>query len=196
MGKRAFRLPKPPTQRAGPMFTWIRVCFLSPYLRRFGAGDKTLDLACGWGFSFRINHDFWGIEIDDDCVAYLQRLGRKVTKGNILDRLPFEDEAFDNCFTHDVLEHFDLSDVETIFQNVRRVVRKGGMFMNIIPNERGYALGLRTGAGHCHNILPSEIERIAVATGFRVARIYSSPLPALFHRFVAHNKYVIEAFKE
>jgi len=187
---------KPPTQRAGPLLTWVRVHFLSPYLRRFGAGDKTLDLACGWGFSFLINPDFWGIEMDDRCVTHLQGLGRKVTRGNILDRLPFENETFDNCFSHDVLEHFELAEVETIFRNVHRVLRKGGMFMNIIPNALGYELGVRTGAGHRHCILPSEIRKIAQATGFRAGRVYSSPLPALFHRFVAHNKFVIESFKE
>jgi SAM-dependent methyltransferase len=195
--EREVSLPlKPPTQRAGEILTWIRVHFLSSHLRRFCPEEKSLDLACGWGFSFKINPDFWGIDLDDNCVAYLKSLGRNVVKGNLLNPLPFDAETFDNCFSHDVLEHFSLLEVEIIFRNVHRIIRKGGLFVNIIPNILGYELGIRTKAGHKHCILPEEVADIAHNTGFKVTRVYSSPLPAPFHRFLSHNKYVIESFKE
>lgn len=68
----------------------------------------------------------------------LSKKGHKVLKGNLLEPFPFEISFFDKAFTQDVLEHFEIEEVEIIFQNVYRVLRNGGVFMNVIPNRKGY----------------------------------------------------------
>jgi SAM-dependent methyltransferase len=116
-------------------------------------------------------------------------------KANLLCPLPFPDNAFDNCFSHDVLEHFDLGDVEKIFIHVHRILRKDGLFLNIVPNRLGYEFGIKRNAGHKHHITPEEIQELAQRTGYRFLKSYSSPLPALFHPFFIHNKYVTVCMK-
>src|SRR2546421_10976550 len=64
---------KPPTLKSSAFRNWIRVNLLSPHLKSIAPEEKTLDLACGWGFYFQINPNAFGIEIDGACVEYLQK---------------------------------------------------------------------------------------------------------------------------
>ncbi len=182
-------LPEP-ALRPNPVKKWIRSTFLSPYLRRIPRDQKTLDLACGWGFSFSINPDFFGVELDDECVRFCQRLGYKVQKANLLGPLPFPDGFFDNCFSHDVLEHFEAPELDMIFGNVHRVLRVGGMFMNVIPNRRGYEYGVRLGIGHKHFATTDEVRQVAERTGFEFVQAYSAPVPNMMNPWFTHAKYV------
>ena len=117
---------KPPTIKSNRFKKWLRIHFLSSYLQQIPKYERTLDLGCGYGFSFEINPNFHGVEIDDDCVEYCQKQGFHVTKTSLLTPLPFENETFDNCFSHDVLEHFELSEIENIFRHVYAILRGGG----------------------------------------------------------------------
>jgi Methyltransferase domain len=181
---------KPQTQKPNKIKKWLRIKFLSPYLRNISKDEKSLDLACGYGFSFSINPNFYGVDLDDDGVKFCKKKGFNVIKADILQYLPFPEAFFHNCFSHDVLEHFDLFEVETIFKNVHKVLCENGTFLNIIPNRLGYDLGLKTNAGHKHFINVEEIRGIAQKTGFQFIKEYSSPFPAFFHHFFAHNKFV------
>jgi SAM-dependent methyltransferase len=181
---------KPPTLKSSAFRNWVRVNLLSPYLKAIPREEKTLDLACGWGFYFQINPNAFGLEIDEACVDHLQRQGRRVKRGSLLEPFPFEEGSFDNCISHDVLEHFEGREVPLIFANAHRVLRPGGRFMNVIPNRRGYDFGVEEGVGHKHFVTPEEIARIAGETGFSFESCRASPLPAFAHRFFTHNKWV------
>lgn len=181
---------KPPTAKARVINEWIRITFLSPYLHRIPKNEKTLDLGCGWGFSFKINPGFYGIEIDDACVNYCQEQGYKVVRGSLLEPLPFPDEFFDNCFTHDVLEHFKPDETKTIFMNVNKVLKKNKHFINIIPNKKGYDYGLSVNTGHQTFVTPEKVRELAEETGFKFLRVYSAPVPGLINPWFTHAKYV------
>lgn len=183
------QLPRPAI-KPNKINKWIRINFLSSYLHKIPRSQKTLDLACGWGFSFNINPNFFGVELDDECVKYCQGQGFNVKKANLLEPLPFADGFFDNCFSHDVLEHFEFEEVEVIFKNVYKVLRQGGTFMNIIPNRRGYDYGFVIDVGHKHFIIPKEIEQIAARTGFRYQGAYSAPVPGFMNAWFKDAKYV------
>jgi len=183
-------IQKPPTLRTNQLREWLRINILSRYINEIPKDEKTLDLACGWGFSFTINPNFWGIEIDDNCVDYCQSQGFKVTKGSLLETFPFDTDFFDNAFTQDVLEHFDFSEIPTIFNNVYRVLRPGGLFINVIPNRKGYDYGFVINAGHKHFIVPEEIQQVAQNTGFKFIRYYSAPVPAFMNSWFTHAKFV------
>lgn len=182
-------LPRP-ALRPSKINKWIRSRFLSSYLYKIPRDQYTLDIACGWGFSFTINPNFYGVEIDDDCVKYCREHGYKVGKANLLASLPFADDSFDNCFSHDVLEHFELEELDLLFEGAHRVLRKGGVFMNIIPNKKGYDYGLRIDVGHKHFITPEGIRQIAARTGFEYKGAYSAPIPEFMNRWWTHAKYV------
>jgi cyclopropane fatty-acyl-phospholipid synthase-like methyltransferase len=181
---------KPPTLRTKAVKEWLRVHMLSRYIHQIPKNEKTLDLACGWGFSFRINPNFWGVEIEEDCVNYCKQQGYKVTKANLLMPLPFPDNFFDNAFTQDVLEHFEFQDVDLIFKNVYKILRPGGIFMNVIPNRKGYDYGFVINAGHKHFIVPEEIQQVAERNGFKFVRVYSAPVPGFMNSLLTHAKYV------
>ena len=182
---------KPPTIRSHPFKVWVRATFLSPHLRRLPKDKQILDLACGWGFSFRINPNIVGLDYDDACVAQLIKEGRNARKGNILQPLPFPEGTFDIVFTHDVLEHFSPDDSERIFRNVLPILKPGGLFLNIIPNKLGYDFGLEIGAGHVFYVTPEYVEEVAKRTGFEYRGYYHSPFPKFFDKFYKHNKRVI-----
>ncbi len=186
---------KPPTLKANSIKEWVRVHFLSPFLHDIPKNEKTLDLACGWGFSFKINPNFYGIEYDEKCFNYLKD-NYNVKRGSLLEPLPYEDNFFDNVFSHDVLEHFEPAEVEVIFKNVHRVLKKGGRFINIIPNRLGYDFGFKIDAGHKHFIVPTEIKALADKYGFNYQTAYASPLPKAFDGLFTHNKWVTTCIKE
>jgi ubiquinone/menaquinone biosynthesis C-methylase UbiE len=46
--------------------------------------------------------------------------------------LPYEDNFFSLVTSFDVLEHLDEPDIETTFEEIRRVLRPGGMFFGAV----------------------------------------------------------------
>lgn len=170
---------------------WIRSQFLSPYLYKIPKNAKTLDLASGWGFSFEIIPGLYGIEFDPECVAYCQKKGWNVAQGNILEPLPYEEDFFDYCFTHDVLEHFELKEIPDIFANVYQVLKPGGYFINIIPNKLGYEHGIKIKAGHKHFILPEEIIEIGNRNYFDLEETKDVPFPSFINSHFTHGKKMI-----
>ena len=180
----------PPAIKPNRIKKWIRIKFLSPYLHKIPKDQKTLDLACGWGFSFNINPKFYGIELDDESLNYCQQQGFNVKKGNLLEPLPYSDNFFDNCFSHDVLEHFELHEVDLIFNNVHKILKPGGLFMNITPNRKGYDFGIVINAGHKHYIVPEEIKVIATRTGFEFVDSYTVPFPKFINDRFVHGKFL------
>ena len=169
---------------------WFRIYFLSGHLRKTGKYRDVLDLCCGWGFYFKINPNARGIDLDRTCVEYLVGQGYNVRQGDITAGLPFPDDAFDLVLTHDALEHFSLVKVKKIFENVHRILRKDGTFMNIIPNRKGYEYGLKTDCGHRHFITAKEIQDIA-GKQFIVVKSYPYPFPRIIGQYFTHNKEVV-----
>lgn len=121
---------KPDTLRASSLRESIKVHVLSNHLRHFPRNEKTLDIGCGWGFSLKINPDFYCVDADKACIAHLQALGAKAFWADVSSKLPFEDAFFDNAFTHDVLEHLEEPEMLALFSDVRRIIRPGGL---VIP---------------------------------------------------------------
>jgi len=186
---------KPATLRTNAVKEWIKLRLFTPYLHKIPKSENTLDLACGFGFSFKINSNFYGIECDKECYESLMKKGYKVAYGSILNSLPFEENFFDNVFSHDVLEHFSLENAETIFKNVYKILKPGGKFINIIPNKRGYDFGLKINAGHIHYIKPNEIQEIAQRQNFQYIGSHATPLPKLLNHLFVHNKFVTVCVK-
>jgi SAM-dependent methyltransferase len=190
-------LPSPPAaNKPDQIKKWIRINFLSSYLKNIDKRKITLDLGCGWGFSFEINSNFYGVELDANCVNFCVEKGYKVKQGNILDPLPYPENFFDVCFCHDVLEHFPLSDVDRIFQNVHKILKNGGEFLLITPHLKGFNFGVEINNGHIHYIIPGEIKTIAENNGYKYLSHSSVPFPKFINEFFTHGKYLTRTVKE
>ena len=181
---------KPDTLRASAIRESIKVYALSNHLRYFPRNEKTLDIGCGWGFSLKINPNFYCVDADKACIAHLQSLGAKAFWADVSSKLPFEDAFFDNAFTHDVLEHLDEAEMLALFSDARRIIRPGGLFMNVVPNYNGYIVGLNPTIGHKRYIQASEVDAAAKVTGFELIKTWHTPLPAFLSELFVHNKLV------
>jgi cyclopropane fatty-acyl-phospholipid synthase-like methyltransferase len=166
---------------------WLKINFLSNHLRLIPKNEKSLDIGCGWGFSRNINPDFYFVDADVDCIGFLKSIGLKAYLANVSEDLPFEDGFFDNAFSHDVLEHLDEAECLSLFKKVNRVLKKGGTFMVIVPNYKGY---LMDGIGHKRFVTEKEILEAALPTGFKFVRKWHTPFPAWLGQIFAHNKLV------
>jgi SAM-dependent methyltransferase len=97
-----------------------------------------LDLGAGAGIVPQM--DFSGLAgqlcgVDPDAVVLTNRHldVRKVGSG---ESIPFQDATFDLVFANNVLEH--LPDPNAVFQEVRRVLKPGGIFVVKTPNRFHY----------------------------------------------------------
>lgn len=181
---------KPATLRASSFRQKIKANVFSSYLRRFPAAEKTLDIGCGWGFSLLINPNFVCVDADEDCIRHLQSQGADAHHADVSKPLPFDANSFDNAFTHDVLEHLDENEMLALFSDVRRILRAGGSFMNIVPNHKGYIAGIDPAVGHKRFVTESEVMAAATATGFKLVESWHTPLPKIAGAWFTHNKLV------
>lgn len=183
-------IDKPSTLRSGSLRERIKVTFLSSHLKLFDPDEKTLDIGCGWGFSLKINPDFYCVDADADCIRHLQFLGAKASFADVSAKLPFDDGFFDNAFTHDVLEHLEENEMLVLFREARRVLKCGGVFMNVVPNRKGYDAGLDPAVGHKRFITATEVCDAAGRTGFEFVKCWNAPLPRPLGDLFVHNKLV------
>jgi SAM-dependent methyltransferase len=181
---------KPATLRITSFRERLKVMLLSGHLRKFPAHERTLDIGCGWGFSLKINPGFYCVDADRACIEHLQSVGAKAHFADISARLPFENAFFDNAFTHDVLEHLEEEEMLQLFREARRIIRKGGLFMNVVPNHKGFVAGLDPAVGHKRFVTRHEVAEAARATGFEFERSWNTPLPKPFTELFLHNKLV------
>lgn len=154
------------------------------------SGEKVLDLGCGWGFYFKINPEAYGIDIDDNCLRYLKKFGYRVIKADITKKIPFKDNFFKWVIAHDVLEHFELREIEKIFSEVHRVLGPNGYFFILNPNLKGYNWGLKLNFGHKHFLTFQEVLTIARGN-FIIHKHFFYPLPRLIGNYFTQNKEVI-----
>jgi SAM-dependent methyltransferase len=149
--------------------------------------DRVLDLGCGVGFYFKINPLAYGVDVDAECITYLQDKGYKVIQKDIRKELPFSDNFFKCVICHDILEHLELEDAKNVFFNVHRILETGGAFLIFIPNLKGFEYGLKTNASHKYFITPKEIFSIGMGI-FSIEKHYSYPLPRFIGDYFTHNK--------
>jgi SAM-dependent methyltransferase len=103
----------------------------------FGAGQRVLDVACGTGDWLQAAADqgAWvsGVDIASKAVAMAKR---KLPTGGFVEgsaeHLPFDDATFDLVSCLGALEHF--ADKPAALGEMRRVLRKGGKALVLVPN--------------------------------------------------------------
>lgn len=110
-----------------------------------GQGDL-LDIGCGWGrwtiAAARAGFQAVGIDPEAEFVAAAERVAAQLGVGPRFvvgesASLPFGDASFDVVFSFSVLQHLTASNNERTFEEIRRVLRPGGLAMVQLANSRG-----------------------------------------------------------
>jgi SAM-dependent methyltransferase len=117
---------------------WDDQLFRDVLLKHFAAASIILDLGAGSGYAKLMNcrgivARVCGLDPDPGVLhnPYLDEA--KVGCG---ERIPWPDGHFDVVFAHNVLEH--LADPSTVFCEVLRVLKPGGVFLVKTPNRFHY----------------------------------------------------------
>ncbi|HKP92944.1 MAG TPA: methyltransferase domain-containing protein, partial [Chthoniobacterales bacterium] len=98
-----------------------------------GAKSSVLDLGCGAGILALLKRKdvtLVGVDLSDECVAAARRNGYDETIRSELKALPFADGAFDYVVSLDVIGHIPAEDKDAVLQEIRRVLKPGGVTMH------------------------------------------------------------------
>ena len=139
-------------------------------------GKKILDLGCGHGdnvyFFSKAGHDIVGIDLD------VKEAQRKYPALNFLsmsaEKLDFSDGIFDEIYANDVLEHVE--NLEQTLNEVRRVLKSGGVFIATVPHFRSEKILLNINSsywqevGHRRLFAKSELEEVLKKHDFKIIK--------------------------
>jgi len=183
----------PPVAASPPLRKFIRKALFERTWKKISKNQTTLDFCCGHGLYFEVNPNAYGIEGDLQVVRYLQGLGRKVVFGNVLEGTPFQENEFDNVLSHDVFEHFELTELETLMEEIRRILKVNGILWIWVPNRKGFDFAMDE--GHKHFVTAEDINRMSKKFNFQILENYPEPLPRFVGKYFPHNKEVFKLIK-
>ena len=107
---------------------------LVKYITEYSGKIHVLDVGCGTGAvleQMAAKHfTVSGVDINDTALAYCRDKGFQVERGSA-DKMPYASASFDIVFALDVLEH--LENPELALQEVKRVLKKDGLFIVTVP---------------------------------------------------------------
>ncbi len=111
---------------------------------------KSLDLGCGIGRHVKFLDEFglnpYGIDISDIAISMGKKWFEKIGKDNLVERLmvgsvidlPYEDESFNICVSHGVLDSMPRNIALEGIKEVLRVMKRNGlMYLDLIMDEEG-----------------------------------------------------------
>jgi len=107
-------------------------------------GDIALEVGFGSGVSLpNLNNKYkelHGIDLKSDCNAVMSCFSERGIQAHLINgsvtKLPYENEKFDAVLLVSILEHLLPQDLHTAFQEIRRVLRPGGVMVYGVPVER------------------------------------------------------------
>jgi ubiquinone/menaquinone biosynthesis C-methylase UbiE len=121
------------------------------FAKGFCYGAVVLDAAMGCGYASLILNpkQYIGVDIDPNMVAFANEHYKpkipnaSYLQGSVLD-LPLDNHSVDVFISFETIEHIQVHEVPKYFQEVKRVVKPGGMFLCSTPIYRGDDFGLLT----------------------------------------------------
>jgi SAM-dependent methyltransferase len=114
-------------------------------MRRLSQGKRVLNIGVGNGVleSLAIGKgvDIWSLDPSDRAIERIRQhlgLGEKAQVG-YSQAIPFPDVYFDAVVMSEVLEHLDAPVLEATLDEIKRVLRQGGMFIGTVPARENLA---------------------------------------------------------
>ena len=165
------------------------------------AEGKILDIGCGDGCITKIitkekKLEPYGIEIVESNISKARKRGIKVMKCDLQrEELPFEKSSFDIVYAGEILEH--LAVPEELVEEVRRVLKRDGIFIVTVPNiaswynrillcfgfvpywiesgtKKAYGTPYGVVSGHLKAFTIGSLREMVEEHGFRVEKIKAS----------------------
>lgn len=107
--------------------------------KKFRSNARLIDLGCGRGEFLQITSglliDSFGIDTNEEMLASAKQLDLRVKKTDALEFLSSEkDNSFDILTAFHLAEHFKLSKFEKLVNEIKRVLRPGGLIILETPN--------------------------------------------------------------
>lgn len=109
-----------------------------PYVDRFPAGGRVLDVGCGEGIFLQLLRDGGrtgvGVDRSPEDVALARAKGLEVVEEDALAYLAGQREEFDGIFCAHVIEHLVPADAVRLIEGARAALRPGGRLVLITPD--------------------------------------------------------------
>jgi SAM-dependent methyltransferase len=152
--------------------------YLCRQLHALSGGGRLLDFGCGWGnylaAARAVGFDAVGIEVDRAKIDFARAHGLTAVEGDLLDR-SFADASFDAAIAQQVFEH--LYDPVPYLEELRRVLKPGGVLFLSVPNYGGLAAKLQgprwdmmSPVGHVRYFDRRTLGKFLVDHGFKLER--------------------------
>ncbi len=166
----------------------LRSLILGEIRRRFrGRKDiSILDAGCGTGYNHKCFSQIgkaFGIDISDMALEYCARRGLKDVSQSSVTNLPFADGLFDIVVSADVLYHSAVEDDERAINEMKRVLKPGGILIVNVPAfehlKRPHDKAVHTGRRYTarqlkHKMKACGLEPLKVS--YRCAFVYPAAL--------------------
>ena len=125
---------------------------LAARLAARGACD-VLDLGCGSGRHTRYFAErgfaVWALDSAPEALRLTEQTLREagisatVQRGDMFDRLPYDDGQFDAVVAIQTIHHAKLATIERLVAELHRVLRPGGLVMATVPSRRNQGTRFR-----------------------------------------------------
>ena len=114
---------------------------------KYVQGKSILDVGCGSGYGTALLSKFafhaTGIDISEEAIRYCKKRYKRKNlefmhvKGSwVRNGLPFKEHSFDVCVSFQVIEHIHPRNVERYLLAIKKILKKGGLFIVSTPNSR------------------------------------------------------------
>lgn len=143
-----------------------RVVFMRPLLKEFEGW--VLDVGCGVGDFLEMYPHSYGVDNNRSAVEHCKKKGLNCRLGNAYN-LPFKGESFNGIYCSQLLEH--LSEPEKAIREFRRILRKDGKIIIIVPTKSGFDRD-KTHKTYLHE---KNLSSILVNNGFKILKIEYFP---------------------
>lgn len=132
---------------------------------------KVLDYGCGIGDFVRFRANTIGADINRHNVAYCRRQGldAQLVEDN---HIPFADDSFDGVVLDNVLEHIPGDAVDSVIEEIRRVLKVGGNMVVGVPGLKGYY----SDPDHKVYYFEENLASLFVRHGFETREVFLMPI--------------------
>lgn len=149
---------------------------LTTILKLFKEANSLLEIGPGRGAFARsclnINLNYTCIDISMPLLRDLSLADKKVQA--LVPPLPFRSESFDIAYASNLLEHMlDFRTALFLLEEMRRVVRRGGLICHRVPN--GMAWGMHFWNGdytHSFFTTPRTVSQVYLDAGLRIEAVH------------------------
>lgn len=145
-------------------------------------GKVVLDIACGEGYGSALMaktaKSVIGVDISDECILHASSAYNTTDYPNLLfqkgeaERIPAHDNSFDVVVSFETIEHISADSQKIFLAEVKRVLKKGGLFIISTPDQDNYSNRYEhVNEFHLHELKRDEFKAL-LSQNFAYAQFY------------------------